>query len=337
MIVSPTYDSYLIMSIPIPNWASINYYFYYDTWEPAYPSKFYCVSNYFFLIAGVIFFPFALFLCRYTVRQIIEITWGSRAGDVVGHIVGRRVYFFSTLYFVFSSLFWALTIIHGLTGMSIASTNASTSVVQFYYQYNTAFNYNILFLQGVYGNNPLILWFLFGLWAASLELVTYTTYMLLGQKLVHLDQKNDTIPYCLVALFVPLRFIYLFVLRGVGGPFTLYYVYAVNYLMLFIEVCLFWQSGWLLAKKMRNAYELRPGTDGHSMRYFCKLAIAFTAFWLLSLIKYILYCFVASIGFQTLTSPPTLDQISFNLAYIWVSIIQAAISLIIVALYTFKQ
>ena len=321
------------MSIPIPNWATLDYYWV----QPAYPSVFYSLSSYFFLISGGVFFPLALFLSRYTIQQIVEITFGSRSGDVVGHIVGRRVYFFSTLYFVFSSLFWALTIIHGLIGVFIACTNAYTSVYDYEEPNPFPFHYSILFMQGAYHNNPLLLWFLFGLWAASLEFVNYTTYMLLGQKLVHLDQKNDTIPYCLVAALIPLRFIYLFVLRGVGGRYTLIYVYGANYLMLLIEVCLFWQSGWLLVKKMTKAYELRPGTDGHNMRYFCKLAVAFAAFWLLSLIKYVLYCFVASIGFQTLGSPATLDQISFNLAYIWVSIIQAAISLIIVMFYTFKQ
>ena len=313
------------MSIPIPNWATLNIYGY-DSNQIDYHSTFYCVSSYFFLVTGVLFFPLSLFLCRYTVQQIVEITYGSRSGDVVGQIVGRRVYFFSTLYFVFSALFWAFTIIHGSIGIAIASTNLRTS--------SDIFNqYSIFFMQGMYHNNPLFLWVLFGLWAASLEFVNYLTYMLLCQKLVHLDQKNDTIPYRLIAVLIPLRFIYLFVLRGIGGVYTIYYVYVVNYFMLLFELFLFWQSGWVLAKKMTNAYELRPETDGHNMRYFCKLAVAFTAFWLVILIKYVLYFVVVAIWFRIVD----LDLITFNLAYIWVSIIQAAISLIIVMVYNFKQ
>ena len=332
------------MSIPVPIWARIDllvnqYYYPYST-PPTFPSIFFSVSSYFFLVAGVVCFPLALLLSRYSIQQILEITFGSRSDDVVGHIVGRRVYSFTTLYFVSSSLFWSLTVVHGLIGVLI--TNGDVDKLHRIYSdhsYQTSSVYHdILFLQGAYQNNPLILWVFFGLWAASLELLTYSTYFLVGQKLVHLDQKNDTIPYRLLAVLIPIKFIYLFLMRGIGGPYTLVYIYAANYLVLFIEIALFWQYGWLLVKKMTNAYELRPDTDGHNMRYFCKLALVFIPFWLLSLVKYVLYCLTAAAAYPVSRQDYFfLAQVSLNLSYIWFSVIQAVASLLIVTVYTLKQ
>ena len=260
------------MSIPVPIWArfdashatyvynphSYSYSISYTSIQsPTFPSTFFSVSSYFFLVAGVVCFPLALLLSRYSIQQIVEITFGSRYDDVVGHIVGRRVYSFTALYFVCSSLFWVLTVVHGLIGVFITYGD----VDKLYGIYSMSINYDIMFIQGAYKNNPLILWVFFGLWAASLEFVTYSTYMLVGQKLVHLDQKNDTIPYRLLTLLIPAKFIYLFLMRGIVGPYTTYYFYSANYLLLFIEIFMFWQYGWLLVKKMTSAYELRPDTD----------------------------------------------------------------------------
>ena len=334
------------MSIPVPIWArfdSSNTYPYPDNTivhyhYASFPSTFFSVSSYFFLVTGVVCFPLALFLSRHSIQQIVEISFGSRADDVVGHIVGRRVYSFTTLYFVCSSLFWALTVVHGMIGVFITYGD----VDQLYSVYNTEpapYYYDIMFIQGAYENNPLTLWVLFGLWAASLELLTYSTYMLVGQKLVHLDQKNDTIPYRLLTFLIPMKFIYLFLMRGIAGMNALFYIYGANYLVLFIEIALFWQYGWLLVKKMTNAYELRPGTDGHNMRYFSKLALVFIPFWFLSLAKYVMYCLTAAAAFPTpgRSGDFFFSQVSLNLSYIWLSVVQAVASLLIVTVYTFKQ
>ena len=337
-----SYYCKFIMTIPIPIWAAIfgpNCYYCNGGCKypsPYFPLYWYWVSSWVFLILGALLFPFALYLSKHTIQQIIEITFGDRLGDVVGRIIGRRVYAFSTIYFLSCTLFWFLTALHGLIGLFVVSGGGTPITGP---QQQGLTYYAILFIQGTYGNNPTFLWLVFGLWATSLEMLNYGTYMLLGQKLVHLDQKNDSIPYCLLAFFVPIRFLYLFIMRGVGGVYTLPYVYMVNYFILLIEIGLFWQAGWSLVKKMTHAYELRPANNKHALLYFCEFAIAFAAYWFLSLLRYLFCCITIASSNVTpfQCTDVAFQQTSLNLVYLWISIIQAAISFFIVTVYTLKQ